>query len=237
MPTYHAPLRDFRFLLREVYDFEGNVSSLPGHGEASLDLVDAVLEAADQLTREVLLPINLPGDAEHCSWSANGVRTPQGYRKAYATFCEGGWPSLAGDPAYGGQGLPLSLALFVREIAASGSMAFGMYAGLSQGAYRAISAHGTDALKRTYLPRLVDGTWTGTMCLTEAESGSDLSGLRTKAAPQEDGSYRITRHQDLHLGRRPRPGGEHRPSGSRAAARRAGGHPRHQPVHRSEAAA
>jgi alkylation response protein AidB-like acyl-CoA dehydrogenase len=120
------------------------------------------------------------------------VRTPSGYREAYARFCEAGWPSLAGDPAYGGQGLPLSLALFVREIMASGSMAFGMYAGLSQGAYRAVSAHGTDALKQTCLPRLVDGSWTGTMCLTEAGSGSDLSGLRTRAVPAGDGSYRIS---------------------------------------------
>ena len=192
MPSYHAPLRDFRFLLREVFDFEGVVASLPGHGDASLDLVDAVLEGANRLSREVLLPVNLPGDAERCTWSVDGVRTPAGYREAYARFCEGGWPSLAGDPAYGGQGLPLSLALFVREIMASGSMAFGMYAGLSQGAYRAISAHGTDTLKQTCLPRLVDGSWTGTMCLTEAESGSDLSGLRTRAVPAEDGSYRIS---------------------------------------------
>jgi alkylation response protein AidB-like acyl-CoA dehydrogenase len=191
MPSYQAPLRDFRFLLREVFDYEGVVAALPGHGDAGLDLVAAVLESADRLSREVLLPVNLRGDAEGCTWSADGVRTPAGYRQAYATFCAGGWPSLAADPAYGGQGLPLSLALFVREIMASGSMAFGMYAGLSQGAYRAISTHGTDTLKQTYLPRLVDGSWTGTMCLTEAESGSDLSGLRTRAVPAADGSYRI----------------------------------------------
>ena len=192
MLDYEAPLTDFDFLLREVYDFEGTVASLPGCGDATPDVVHAILKEADRFTREILRPINLRGDAAHCTWSKEGVRTPNGYREAYEAFRDGGWPSLAGHPAYGGQGLPLSLALFVREIIASGSMAFGMYTGLSQGAYRALLAHGTEALKKTYLPRLIDGSWTGTMCLTEAESGSDLSRLRTRATPAGDGAYHIT---------------------------------------------
>jgi alkylation response protein AidB-like acyl-CoA dehydrogenase len=192
MPTYDAPLSEFRFLLQEVFGYERRVTALPGLGDASMDLVGAVLEGANQFSREVLLPINLPGDRQRCRWSDQGVRTPDGYREAYEHFCAGGWPSLAGDPAFGGQGLPLSLALFVREIVASGSMAFGMYGGLSQGAYRAISAHGSDSLKQTYLPRLIDGSWTGTMCLTEPESGSDLSRLRTRAVPGEDGTWKVS---------------------------------------------
>ncbi|MDB5998793.1 MAG: acyl-CoA dehydrogenase [Rhizobacter sp.] len=192
MPTYNAPIADFRFLLQEVMAYEASVASLPGLGDATMDLVCAVLEGADQFSREVLLPINRSGDAQRCRWTAEGVATPAGYSEAYAAYCEGGWPSLAGDPAFGGHGLPTSLALFVREVVASGSMAFGMYGGLSQGAYRAISAHGSEALKRSYLPRLIDGSWTGTMCLTEPESGSDLSRLRTRAVPTDDGAYRVS---------------------------------------------
>jgi alkylation response protein AidB-like acyl-CoA dehydrogenase len=192
MPSYTPPMAEFRFLLREVLGYEEQVASLPGCADASLDLVLAVLENAGRFSREVLVPMNLPGDAQGCRQDAEGVHTPAGYREAYAAFCRDGWPSLAGDPAYGGQGLPASLALFVREMVASGSMAFGMYGGLSQGAYRAISTHGSDELKQRFLPHLVDGSWTGTMCLTEPESGSDLSRLRTKALPAEDGSYRVS---------------------------------------------
>jgi alkylation response protein AidB-like acyl-CoA dehydrogenase len=168
------------------------VGALPGLEDASMDIVLAVLEGAGEFSRDVLVPINSSGDEAACVAEHGIVRTPLGYKEAYDRFCSAGWPSLAGDPAYGGQGLPLSLALFVREFIASGSMAFGMYGGLSQGAYRAIAAHGTPELKDLFLPRLIDGSWTGTMCLTEPESGSDLSRLRTRAVPAENGSYRIT---------------------------------------------
>lgn len=193
MPSFTPPLVEFRFLLRDVLRYDEQVTRLPGCADASLDLVLAVLDNAGRFARELLVPINLPGDAEGCHWNADGVRTPKGYREAYQAFCRDGWPSLAGDPDFGGQGLPASLALFVREFIASGSMAFGMYAGLSQGAYRAIAAHGSDALKQRFLPKLVDGSWTGTMCLTEPEAGSDLSNLRTKAVPDRDGDgYRVS---------------------------------------------
>jgi len=192
MPHYATPLMEFRFLLEEVFDYEQAVTTLPDLQDASLDVVFAALEAAGEFSREVLLPANLPGDREGCRMVGKAVRTPAGYREAYEAFRDGGWPSLAGDPAYGGQGLPLSLALFVREIVASGSMAFGMYGGLSQGAYRAISSHGSEHLRKLILPRLVDGSWTGTMCLTEPESGSDLSRLRTRAVPADEKSFCIS---------------------------------------------
>jgi len=192
MPIYEAPIADFRFLLQEVFDYDKQVAGLPGLQDATMDVVVAVLEGANEFVREVLVPINLPGDALGCTHGPDGVHTPKGYKEAYATYRNGGWPALAGDPAYGGQGLPASLAIFVRELVASGSMSFGMYGGLSQGAYRALLAHGSDALKRTFLPHLVDGSWTGTMCMTEPECGSDLSHLRTRAVPAADGSYRIT---------------------------------------------
>lgn len=192
MPSYTAPIPEFRFLLQEVFDYPARVSALPGLQDASMDVVLAVLEGAGEFSREILVPINSAGDAQGCVVDQGIVTTPRGYKQAYQRFREGGWPALAGDPAYEGQGLPLSLALFVREFIASGSMAFGMYGGLSQGAYRAIAAHGTQELKNLFLPRLIDGSWTGTMCLTEPESGSDLSKLRTRAVRHEDGAYRIT---------------------------------------------
>jgi alkylation response protein AidB-like acyl-CoA dehydrogenase len=192
MPIYQAPLAEFRFLLNEVFDYPGAVASLPGLEDATPDVVNAVLDNAGRFARDVLLPLNLSGDVHGCTQQGGVVSTPPGYVQAYTMFREGGWPSLAGDPAYGGQGLPASLALFVRECIASGSMAFGMYGGLSQGAYRAIAAHGSEALKRQYLPPLVEGRWTGTMCMTEPESGSDLSTLRTRAVPAEGGSYHVT---------------------------------------------
>jgi alkylation response protein AidB-like acyl-CoA dehydrogenase len=192
MPSYDAPIREVRFLLEDVFGYEQNTPILPGFEEATLDVVMAVLDGAAAFVQDALVPINLPGDHEGCHFSNGTVSTPRGYKEAYKLYREGGWPALASAPEWGGQGLPPSIALMVREFVAAGSMSFGMYPGLSQGAYRAILAHGGDELKRVYLPKLVDGSWTGTMCLTEPDSGSDLSRLRTRAAPEADGSYRIT---------------------------------------------
>jgi alkylation response protein AidB-like acyl-CoA dehydrogenase len=192
MPGYDAPIREIRFLLEDVFDFEQNTPRLPGFEEATLDIVMAVLDGAAEFVKDALVPINLPGDAEGCHFAQGAVTTPKGYRQAYDLYRQGGWPALASAPEWGGQGLPPSVALMVREFVASGSMSFGMYPGLSQGAYRAILAHGSDELKRVYLPKLVNGSWTGTMCLTEPDSGSDLSRLRTRAEPAADGSYGIT---------------------------------------------
>ncbi|MFM0092037.1 acyl-CoA dehydrogenase C-terminal domain-containing protein [Paraburkholderia sediminicola] len=192
MPGYDAPIREVRFLLEDVFGYDQNTPTLPGFEDATLDVVMAVLDGAAALVQDALMPINLPGDSEGCHFSDGAVTTPKGYKEAYNLYRQGGWPALAAAPEWGGQGLPPSVALMVREFVASGSMSFGMYPGLSQGAYRAILAHGSDELKRICLPKLVDGSWTGTMCLTEPDSGSDLSRLRTRAEPEADGRYRIT---------------------------------------------
>jgi alkylation response protein AidB-like acyl-CoA dehydrogenase len=192
MPTYEAPMCDVRFLLEHVFDYQAAIGALDGYDDVNLDFVMAVLDSAATFVQDLIVPINLPGDDIGCKLEEGVVTTPPGYLSAYQQYCDAGWPALAADPAYGGQGLPASLGLMVREFIASGSMSFGMYAGLSQGAYRALAAHGSDALKQTYLEKLAAGVWAGTMCLTEADGGSDLSHLRTKAIPVGDGSYRVS---------------------------------------------
>src|SRR5579883_3217839 len=141
---------------------------------------------------EVLFPLNRPGDEEGCAYENGVVRTPKGFKEAYRTFCAGGWTALACDPAYGGQGLPHTVNFCLEEMISSTNLSFGMYPGLSHGAYRALLLHGSDEQKQRYLPRLVDGTWSGTMCLTEPHCGTDLGLIRTKAEPRGDGSYKIS---------------------------------------------
>lgn len=192
MPSYAAPLRDMRYLLEQVFDYESTLAGLEGYEDVSLDVVMAVLDSAATFASDVVLPINLPGDDVGCVFDAGVVTTPPGYKEAYRQYREAGWTALAADPQYGGQGLPASLGLLVREFMASGSMSFGMYAGLSMGAYRAIAAHGSEELKERYLSRLASGNWTGTMCMTEPQAGSDLALLRSRATPVGDGSFRIT---------------------------------------------
>lgn len=188
MPTYSAPLRDLRFLLEHVFDYESSIGAI----DLNLDTVMAVLDSAATFVQEVVVPLNLPGDEVGCCFDRGAVATPPGYAQAYRQYCEAGWPALAADPSHGGQGLPASLGLIVRELVASGSMAFGMYTGLSLGAYRAIAAHGSESLKEQYLARLAAGAWAGTMCMTEPECGSDLSRLRTVALPVGDSTYRVS---------------------------------------------
>ena len=191
MPAYAAPLRDMRFLLNELAD-TSRLRALPGGEDLTPDLVDPVLEAAAQLCRDVLAPLNRSGDEEGCRLENGVVRTPAGFPEAYAAFREGGWPALGCDPDYGGQGLPYAIGMLVQEMICSANLSFGMYPGLTHGAYAALHAHGTEAQKRTYLPKLVSGDWTGTMCLTEPQCGTDLGLIRTRAAPNEDGSFRVT---------------------------------------------
>ena len=191
MATYTAPLRDIRFVMHELLD-SSSLAGLPGYEQATPELMDAVIEEAGKLARDVLLPLNLSGDAEGCTYENGVVRTPKGFKEAYNQLTEGGWTSLACDPAYGGQGMPMLVSTVFEEMVSSANLAFGMYPGLSHGAYRALHAHASDALKSTYLPKLVDGTWSGTMCLTEPQCGTDLGMIRTKAEPADDGSYRIT---------------------------------------------
>lgn len=192
MPSYKAPLREYRFLLKDVLELE-RYANLPSFSDAPLDLIDQVLEEGGKFCEEVLAPLNKVGDEHGCKRADDGsVTTPPGFKEAYAQLVEAGWPSLTSDPNYGGQGLPHIVGLAWSEMVASANMAFGMYPGLSHGAYEAIHQHGTDEQKQAYLPKLVTGEWTGTMNLTEPHCGTDLGLLRSKAVPQADGSYRIT---------------------------------------------
>ncbi len=191
MAKYQAPLRDMRFVYHELLDAE-HLQALPGYEDASAELIDAVLEEAAKICENVLLPLNRSGDEEGCHLEAGEVRTPRGFKQAYKTFAEGGWTAIIGDPAYGGQGLPNTVNVMVQEMICSSNLSFGIYPGLTYGVVHAVSMYGSDALKQTYLPRLVEGRWSGTMCLTEPQCGTDLGLVRTKAVPQDDGSYKIS---------------------------------------------
>ncbi len=197
MITYRAPLEDIRFLLHRVFDYEGRVASLPGYEDASGEIVDAVLEEAERFAVNELLPLNASGDAEGCVFENGVVRTPEGFKEAYRAFSEAGWCGLSCDPDYGGQGLPHTLQFLINEMICSTNLSFGMYPGLSHGAYNALALHGSKTQKNHYLPQLVAGTWSGTMCLTEPHCGTDLGLIRTRAEPDgvgPDGEtlYKIT---------------------------------------------
>ncbi|MCB5945062.1 acyl-CoA dehydrogenase C-terminal domain-containing protein [Acidocella sp. KAb 2-4] len=186
MQTYTAPLRDMRFVLHELHGATADNAEFPP------ELLDSILEEAAKFCTEVLLPLNASGDEEGCHFENGVVRTPAGFKDAYKAFSEAGWGALNADPQYGGQGLPESVAKLVEEMICACNLSFGLYPGLSHGAYLALKSHGAEALKDFYLPKLVSGEWAGTMCLTEPHCGTDLGMLRTKAVPQEDGSYKLT---------------------------------------------
>ena len=190
MPIYTAPTRDMQFLLHDVLNV--TVSGIPGYEELEADFTSAVLEEAGKLASEVLAPLNASGDSEGCTLENCVVRTPKGFKDAYEQMKAGGWMGLDCDPEFGGQGMPYLLATAVGEMFVSANMAFNMYQGLTHGAYSAIHTHGTDVQKATYLPKMVEGSWTGTMNLTEPHCGTDLGLMRTKAEPQDDGTYKIT---------------------------------------------
>ena len=194
MPQYTPPLRDMQFCLHELFNTAEQLQAMPRHKDIDADTLDAVLEQAGKFAAEVVFPLNMSGDAEGCTLdkASHEVTAPQGFKKAYAAYVEGGWPSLSCDPEYGGQGLPLVLNQCLYEMLNSSNQAWTMYPGLSHGAYECLHAHGTPEQKSTYLPKLTSGEWTGTMCLTEPHCGTDLGLLRTKAEPQPDGSYKLT---------------------------------------------
>jgi butyryl-CoA dehydrogenase len=191
MPSYQAPLRDMRFVFHELHQ-GAEIAQLPGYEDMTIDLIDPVLEEAAKFAGEVLAPLNGPGDAEGCQFENGVVRTPKGFKQAYDLFKQGGWTGIASDPDFGGQGLPTSVNMLVEEMISSANCSFGMYPGLTHAAYKAIYAHASQELKERYLPRMVDGTWGGTMNLTEPHCGTDLGLMRTKAVRQPDGSFKIS---------------------------------------------
>jgi alkylation response protein AidB-like acyl-CoA dehydrogenase len=190
MPTYTAPIKDINFVLHDVLKI--SESSIPGYADLDRDFTTSILEEAGKITSEVLAPLNVVGDREGCRLENGVVYTPKGFKAAFNQVRDGGWPGLATDEEYGGQGLPYLMGTAVGEMFGSANQAFTMYQGLTNGAYASIHAHGTDAQKTTYLPKMTNCEWTGTMNLTEPHCGTDLGMMRTKADPQSDGSYKIT---------------------------------------------
>ncbi|MBB5703286.1 hypothetical protein FHS76_003186 [Ochrobactrum daejeonense] len=192
MPSYRAPVEDTNFVLNDVLNYQ-RYNNLPGFADASPDVVEAILSEGAKLAEGTLFPVNQTADREGCKRASDGsVTTPKGFRQAFDLYREGGWLGLAVPEQYGGQGLPYLLHTAVGEYMSSANMALTMYPGLTQGAIAAILTHGTDEQKDTYLPKMVEGTWTGTMNLTEPHCGTDLGLLRTSATPQADGSYKIS---------------------------------------------
>ncbi|MDA1372815.1 MAG: acyl-CoA dehydrogenase C-terminal domain-containing protein [Proteobacteria bacterium] len=190
MPDYKAPVRDIQFTLYDVLEAEQHYQRI-GAEEASRDLVEAIITEGGKFAEEVLAPLNQVGDKVGCKFEDGVVTTPPGFKEAYTQYVAGGWPSLAGDPAFGGQGLPESLSVVFDEMISTANWSWEMYPGLSHGAKLTLAAYGSDQQKQIYLSKLTSGKWTGTMCLTESHCGTDLGLLKTRASPQADGSYHI----------------------------------------------
>ncbi len=192
MPEFKAPLRDMKFLMHEVFDYAEHYKTLPGGEEATPDVVDAILDECARFAESEIAPINQSGDEEGCHLVDGQVTTPKGFKEAYDTFRDAGWPSLSHPEEHGGQGLPMSLGLIKHEILATANWSWSMYPGLSIGAMNTIFLHGTDEQKKKFLDPLVSGEWMGTMCLTEPQCGTDLGQVKTRAEPNGDGTFSIT---------------------------------------------
>ncbi|KGD64520.1 acyl-CoA dehydrogenase [Alcanivorax nanhaiticus] len=192
MAIYKAPLEDMRFVLNDVFKADEQWATMPATAEVTRDLSDAILEEAGKMTEGLLFPLNRNGDEQGCSWNDGDVTTPDGFKEAFKTFAENGWTAFSGNPEFGGQGMPKSLAVLFEEMMHSANSSFALYPALTSGACLAIDAHASEELKAQYLPKLYSGEWAGTMCLTEPHSGTDLGIGRTKAEPNDDGSYSIS---------------------------------------------
>jgi len=189
--SYRAPLRDIRFVVHEVLDFVEHYRTF-GRDDLSGDLLEGVLEEGSRFAETILAPTNRIGDEHGLRFENGKVYAPPGFKEAYDRYCQDGWITMTADPQWGGQGLPAGFTLAFGEMLCSGNMAWKMYSGLTESASLTLAAHGSDELKQRYLPKMVSGEWAGTMCLTEANAGSDLGILRTKAEPRGDGSFAIT---------------------------------------------
>ncbi|WP_299974744.1 acyl-CoA dehydrogenase C-terminal domain-containing protein [uncultured Pseudoteredinibacter sp.] len=192
MAEYKAPMREIQFVMNELLDFPAHYQSLPGCEDATTDVVSAIIEESAKFCENVLAPLNKVGDEEGCKWEDGVVTTPTGFKEAYQQFVEAGWPSMTADVNYGGQGLPGSLGIVLSEMQGCANWAWGMYPGLSHGAINTVEEHGSEEQKQVYLTKMIEGSWTGTMCLTEPHCGTDLGMLRTKAEPNADGSYAVS---------------------------------------------
>ena len=191
MPTYSAPVEDMMFLFEKLRDNK-NYNELEKYKEVSPELVKDILEEAAKINQNLILPLAKIGDENPAVLENGVVRTPPGYKEAYQKYIEDGWTSLSCDPKYGGQGMPKTVSAFFDEMLSSASLSFKLYSELSIGAYNCINHHASDEIKNTYLPKIVEGKWSGTMCLTEPVCGTDLGLLKTKAEKQSDGTYKIT---------------------------------------------
>ena len=191
MPTYNAPVEDMLFLYEKLRDNK-NYNEIDKYKEVTTDLVKNILEEAAKINQNLILPLAKAGDENPTVLENGVVRTPPGYKEAYKKFIEDGWTSLSCDPKYGGQGMPKTVSAFFDEMLSSASLAFKLYSELTLGAYNCIHHHATDEIKNKYLPKMVEGKWSGTMCLTEPVCGTDLGLLKTKAVEQSDGTYKIT---------------------------------------------
>jgi alkylation response protein AidB-like acyl-CoA dehydrogenase len=191
MPNYQVPLRDLKFAFYEVHK-GAELSQLPGYEEATPDLIDAVLEASARMSEDVFFPLNQIGDQQGCRYENGVVRTPDGFKEAYEQWRDGGWQGLSVPTSHGGQGMPYSVMHMLEEINSSANLGLSLYFGLTSGAVKAIMANASEDLQALYLPKMVTGEWSGTMCLTEPQCGTDLGLIQTKAEPLEDGSYALT---------------------------------------------
>ncbi|AAZ28722.1 acyl-CoA dehydrogenase C-terminal domain-containing protein [Colwellia psychrerythraea] len=192
MLSYKAPIADIKFLIEDVFNYYDHYKKYEEFEEASPDLVDAILQECAKFCENELLPLYQSGDKEGCQFDNGKVITPKGFKEAYQQYVDGGWSSLSHPLEHGGQGLPPSLGLVQSEMTGTANWSWAMYPGLSHGAMNTIDAHGNDKQKELYLTRLIQGTWTGTMCLTEPQCGTDLGQVKTKAEPNGDGTYNIT---------------------------------------------
>ena len=192
MPAYKAPVRDIRFLMNEVFDYPAHYKTLSTGENADADTIDMIIDGAADFCESILSPLNQSGDEEGCHFKDGEVTTPKGFKEAYDQFVQGGWQGLSYPEEFGGQGLPMSLNLVKSEMMGTANWSFTMYPGLSMGCMNTIMQFGTDEQKNTYMPHLTAGTWSGTMCLTEPQCGTDLGQVKTKAEPKEDGTYAIS---------------------------------------------